>query len=178
MGNGSVAGALVLGSNGAIHPGRPNGSTGTFAVGGDATLGGGSFHWELSGSSSDRLEVGGTLDLSGASLYIKPLAGGVTEDVYILARYGSCSGSFARVYDLPQDYIDYAFNDGLSSNHLALVRSSQSAYLTWAGAKGLVIGTNVIHSRTPTTTAAPTSSNLPSTATRCPAPPMARYTSR
>ncbi|MEN8681500.1 MAG: hypothetical protein ABF391_15760, partial [Akkermansiaceae bacterium] len=48
---------------------------------------------------------------------------GLTEKAYVIAKYGSLSGQFVEVQALPAGYgIDYTYNDGTSSNNIALVR--------------------------------------------------------
>jgi len=133
-GNGLVVGAVSVNSGATVAPGT---SAGTLTVNSFFTLSaGGVYRCELDGANADRLVVGDGLFLSG-TLDIDVLGGGATEDVYIIATYGTLfSPSFAEVLDLPAGYeIDYAYN----GNQIALVLSP---YKSWAVANGLTEGVN------------------------------------
>lgn len=119
-GNNSFAGDLTINSGATISPGN---SAGTTVVSGDMDLTG-SYSCELDGTESDRLEVTGNLDLSGGSaLNLAEAGSGATEDTYIIATYGSLTGTFSTVtgiFTYPY-YIDYAYDDGISTNNIAVV---------------------------------------------------------
>jgi hypothetical protein len=89
---------------------------------------------EVDGVSNDRLEVGGTLGLASTSLTLLDLGGGFTESSYIIATYETRPAPFAQVSGLPDEYIiDYHFDDGSTSNNIALVKkSSLTAYEVWS----------------------------------------------
>ena len=119
----------ILGGNGTIThnvtgPGAvaPGQSIGTLTVSGNASPG--SLIIEVDGSSADRLDVVGTLDITDSNLSLLPLGGGVTAPV-VIARYGNLTGTFASFTNLPDGYgVDYAYNDGMSSNNIALVATA------------------------------------------------------
>lgn len=131
-GTGSVGGAITVASTATLDPGV---TTGTLTAAGNATLAG-TLAVQLNGSSADQLAVTGTLDISAATLAISPIGSGATQPVYIIAKYGTLSGTaFANVSGLPGGYaLNYAYNDGVSSNNIALVGPVTSTpYSTWAG---------------------------------------------
>ncbi len=133
-GDGSVKSVLVR-AEGTLAPGH---TVGTFTVNEGATFDpGGTLQIELDGSTSDKLNVVGNLNLGGSAvLDVLGIADGVTN--YIIASYGSLSGTFDSPL-LPAGYvIDYAFDDGLSSNNIALVIPEPSSLmLAAAGLTGL-----------------------------------------
>ena len=115
-GNGTIGGEIN--SNGVISPGT---SVGTLTVNNDVTLTR-KLLTEIDGANADFLDVSGALDISSAILDIDILSGGVTENVYLIASYGSLSGPFSSVSDLPVGYaIDYAFN----GNNIAIIETQQ-----------------------------------------------------
>lgn len=121
----TLSGAGSLGSAvtcaGTVAPGN---SPGTLTVAGNFNLTG-NYICELSGAANDRIDVGGTLTITNGAIdfdVLNPL----TEDYYILATYNSLSGSsFLSVTDLPVGYmLEYGFDDGNSSQNIALVSNS------------------------------------------------------
>ncbi len=105
-GSGSASVALVV--DGEIAPGN---SPGTLTVG-SLDLNG-SLAYEVDGAASDLLIVTSGLDITGASLDITDLGGGWTEGVYVIAQYGSLTGTFAGVTGLDSGYsIVYDHNGG------------------------------------------------------------------
>ncbi len=127
-GTGTVSGAVVVKAGGAIAPGA---STGTLSAGGNVTIQG-TYRCEIDGAAADRLVVAGTLDISGATLNCSVGTGGATQPFYLIATYGTLSGTqFATVSNLPSGYmVDYAFSSGGSSNHIALVNGA-GLYQQW-----------------------------------------------
>jgi len=131
-GTGSVGGAITVASTATLDPGV---TTGTLTATGNATVAG-TLAIQLNGSSADQLAVTGTLDISTATLAISPIGIGATQSAYIIAKYGTLSGAaFANVSGLPSGYtLNYAYNDGVSTNNIALVGPVTSTpYSTWAG---------------------------------------------
>src|SRR5687768_7363294 len=120
-GIGSIAGNLLVGGAGTMAPGA---SIESFGVGGNADIDG-SFVVEFDGAgagSIDLLEVTGLLDIAAATVDFNQLGGALDDASYRFASYGTLAGPFASVIDLPAGYtIDYAFNDGIDSNNIALV---------------------------------------------------------
>jgi hypothetical protein len=128
----TLAGGLNLA--GTLAPGFP---TGTFAVAGDVSLGG-ILAIELNGATHDRLEVAQSLDLSGATLAVATLPGGTSEVAYVIASYGSRSGVFETVTGLPAGYrLIYDYDDGNTSNNIAIVQATPTPYDLWVAASNL-----------------------------------------
>ena len=95
--NGSLAGAVTVQANGTLAPGA---SIGTLAV--PSAVINGKLAIELSGSSADRLNVTGNLDITNATL---ALTGTPTAPELIIASFGSLTGAnFATVTGLPSGY--------------------------------------------------------------------------
>ncbi|MCP5537366.1 MAG: sulfatase-like hydrolase/transferase [Akkermansiaceae bacterium] len=130
-GNGQV-GANITGA-GTIAPGE---SIGTLTAAGDVALG--KLQVELDATSADQLLVSGTLDLTNGTLDLIDLGGGFTESPVVIASYGQLTGVFAAINGLPATHkIDYAFDDGSGSNHIAIV--PLTAFESWmqhAGVSG------------------------------------------
>jgi autotransporter-associated beta strand protein len=125
-GSGSIAGPLVVPSGSSIAPGT---AAGTFTAGDSATIGG-TYVCEIDGAAGDRLAVSGALTISpGAVLDFNELSA-PTAPVYVIASYGSLSGTFT-VQDLPAGYsLDYAYNNGLNTKNIALVQDS-TPFSSW-----------------------------------------------
>ena len=132
-GTGSLVSPLIVSAGAAIAPGA---STGTFTSGA-ATLAG-TYVCEIDGLTADKLVVNGTLNVSAATLDLDVLAGGATEPAYVIASYtGSTPAPFLSIVDpIPGYSLVYNYNDGISSNNIALVKSA-SPYNTWASSFGL-----------------------------------------
>ena len=116
-GSGSTAGNVTVQASGVIAPGN---STGTFTISGNLTNAG-IYHCEVSSTNADKLVVATNLDLTGSTLAIDVL-GGLATNHYVIASYGTLTGTFAAVSNLPTGLIlDYAYFNGVSSNNIALV---------------------------------------------------------
>jgi autotransporter-associated beta strand protein len=84
----------------------------------------------------DLLNVAGGLDITNATLDFSGLGGALDDSALIFAKYGTLTGTqFASVTGLlPLNYaIDYAYNDGASSNNIALVQVPEPCSLGLAG---------------------------------------------
>ncbi len=135
---GTVGGVTTLAGGldvaGTLAPGFP---TGTFAVAGDVSLGG-ILAIDLNGATHDRLEVAQSLDLSGATLAVVTLPGGTSEVAYVIASYGSRSGVFETVSGIPAGYrLIYDYDDGNTSNNIAIVQATPTPYDLWVAASNL-----------------------------------------
>ena len=117
----------------AVDPGgvvAPGNSIGTLTAASVALAG--TYQCEVGGDASDQLVVSGLLTLTGAIDF--DVTASLTESAYILCRYGSLSGVFSSAIDLPAGYhIDYAFDDGIGSNHIALVAFPPELSISAAG---------------------------------------------
>ncbi len=105
---------------------------GVLTVTGNTTLAG-TYEFEISDTDSDRLQVAGTLNVSAATLNVTTLPAGATQPAYVLATYsGAAPAPFAAVTNLPAGYtVNYAYNDGFSSNNVAIVSSGTTPYSSW-----------------------------------------------
>ncbi|MEP4077366.1 beta strand repeat-containing protein [Haloferula sp.] len=131
-GNGTVAGPLVVSSGGKIAPGA---SIGTFSAGGNTTIDG-VYHCEVSSGSADKLVVGGALEINLGAILDFDLLANPTTPAYVIATYGSLNGFFI-LQNLPEGFfVDYAYDDGVSSNNIALVLE-ETPYNVWAAGFGL-----------------------------------------
>ncbi|QNN21671.1 hypothetical protein HED60_05105 [Planctomycetales bacterium ZRK34] len=129
--NWTVQSGTTLGGNGdIIAPTVVVNAGGTLAAGnsidqlditGDLDLNG-DLLVEVLGANIDRIDVSGLLDLSAATDSLT-ISGTLTEAVYVIASYGSSSSNFAfdTLTNLQGYSIDYAYDDGNGSNHIALL---------------------------------------------------------
>lgn len=131
-GSGTLGGNLT--SAGRIAPGGVG--TGTLAAA-RATISG-TLAVRLDGGASDKLMVNGDLDLTGSTLDLSVLGGGVTAATYVIGEYtGTLTGTFASV---PAGYtVNYA--GGVTGKQIVLGTQVSAAYGDWATANGLD-GTN------------------------------------
>jgi fibronectin-binding autotransporter adhesin len=83
---------------------------------------------------NDLLIASGTLNITNATLQTE-ITGSATQTAYILARYATLTGTFATT-NLPAGYeLVYDYNDGQSSNNIALVAAGATdPYLAWLDA--------------------------------------------
>ena len=127
-GSGSITGALQVNAAASVNPGD---STGTFAAG-NTTISG-TYVCEIDGALADRLDVTGSLTLSGATVNFDAVTA-PSQAVYIIATYTSLTGTFSEV-DVPAGYtVDYNY---LGGNQIALVGGSATPYDAWAATFGL-----------------------------------------
>lgn len=92
----------------------------------------------------DFLNVVGALDITNATLELSSLGDPLDDGVVVLAKYGALTGiQFASVTGtLPAGYtIDYAYNDGVSSNNIALVQVPEPCSLSLIA--GALLGLSV-----------------------------------
>lgn len=138
-GNGTVGGAVTVGAGGFLAPGETIGTLTTAS----ATLEG-ALLTEYNGAGAvqlDKLQVNGDLTLGAASqLVLQPLGAFPATGSHVIATYtGTLTGTFATITGLPAGFtVNYAYNDGLGSNNIAIVPATGGqAYNTWAAAYGL-----------------------------------------
>ncbi len=100
-GTGTVGGALTVQSGGTLAPGSDGVGTltsGSAAINGHLAV-------QFNGSTADRLTVTGNLDITNCTLDLSVLSGGLTQLQYVIASYGSLTGSqFAAVTGVPNGY--------------------------------------------------------------------------
>ena len=139
-GSGSVPGAVTAG--GTLAPGGAAATTGTLTLG--TTTLTGTYACQPNGASCDLLAVSGNLTLTGATLAVSPLAGGATQNSYVIATYtGTRTGTFATVTGLPAGYaVDYT-----TANQIKLVVAA-TGYASWIAGFGLT-GTNALANADP-----------------------------
>jgi autotransporter-associated beta strand protein len=133
----SVASGATLGGGGTIG-GSVSGSAGSFLAPGNSNIGilttsgpatvSGTLEIEINATDSDRLAVGGSLTLSGATLDVSELAA-AGQPAYIIASYGLLTGTFGSVVGIPSGYgLDYNY---LGNNQIALVAGAASPFGSW-----------------------------------------------
>lgn len=135
-GTGSLASSLLVTAGATLAPGSAG--IGTFTVGGSTTTIAGLLAIEVDAGgsgSADRLDATGLLDLSTGTSAVDFTAIGTLDDpAYVIANYGSISGTFATVTNLPTGYtLDYSY---LGSS-VALVPVPEPGTLAVLGAAGL-----------------------------------------
>ncbi|RYD21047.1 MAG: hypothetical protein EOP88_12830, partial [Verrucomicrobiaceae bacterium] len=126
-GNGSVAGPLAVPAGGTLAPGN---SVGTFTAG--AAILGGSYACEIDGANADKLVVNGALVINpGAVLNFSTLSA-PTAPALVIASYTSLTGIFSS-QNIPSGYqVVYQYDNGITSNNIALVSLPVSPYAQWA----------------------------------------------
>ncbi len=127
-GVGFIDGAVTVATGASIAPGDP---TGILEVDDNVSFAAGSnFAVTINDANpvpAGELDVNGTLNLANANL---TLTGTPTLATYIIASYGTLSGTFASVPTLPAGYsIDYNFG---GNNQIAIKRA-QTPFETWIG---------------------------------------------
>ncbi|WP_367873494.1 beta strand repeat-containing protein [Luteolibacter sp. Populi] len=129
-GTGTVGGSVTAAAGSTIAPGTGIGTLATVA----AVILDGSLAIELDSTTSDRLSVGGSLDIDGAALNVS-LLGAATQPAYIIASYGVLSGSFGSTSGIPSGYVlNYNYN---GASQIALVPGTD-AYAGYETANGIV----------------------------------------
>jgi len=133
-GTGTIGGAITVNSSGTLAPGA---SIGTLTASSSVTfVAGSSFAVELNAVTSDRVNVTGNLNITGATLDLTSLVTPAAP-VYVLASYGSLTGTaFSTVNGLPSGYeLQLGYNGG---TQIALVQTGPvTPYSAWASSKGL-----------------------------------------
>lgn len=127
--------ATSTGSGGAnVAPGNP---TGVFTAASANLSGGGNLRITIddsAGPSHSLLRVTGNLNITGTDLHV---TGTPTAASYVIATYGSLTGTFATAA-VPEQYrLVYGYDSGHGQPSLALVRENADAYPSWAASYGL-----------------------------------------
>jgi fibronectin-binding autotransporter adhesin len=134
-GNGIIGGSVTVA--GTLTPGP---AIGALQVNGAISFSAGSILTldinEAAAGINDSLVALGALNIDGAVLQVAELSS-LTKPAYIIARYGSLAGTTKKfaTAGLPAGYkLNYAYNDGVSSNNIALVLDSgASPFEAWMG---------------------------------------------
>ena len=124
-GTGSVPGTVTVAAAAALSPGS-NGA-GTFTAG--TTTVSGAFTAEINAGTSGKLVTTGPLNISAATLNVTEL-NPHTARTYVIATYSGATPAPFAVVNAPGFTINYAYNDGVSSNNIALT-STASEYQLW-----------------------------------------------
>ena len=126
QGSGTITNGVTVA--GTLAPGN---SIGTLAVGAAAFTTGGVLAVEADGTgsgSADRLSVGGNLNLANAALNLTILSA-LNDPAHVIASYGTLTGTFASVVNLPAGYgVVYNYN---SLHQIALVQTGWIDYSGW-----------------------------------------------
>lgn len=139
-GAGTLAGKVICDPGSTLAPGA---SAGTLAIGGDAIVDG-KYAVEIDGATADRIDVAGALDISQTQVEFSVLAGGANQPVYVIAQYGTLTGTaFSSVTGLPAGY-SLVYNYGPNTNQIALVNGSLDPYQTWAATTYGLSGANAL----------------------------------
>jgi autotransporter-associated beta strand protein len=121
----------------------PGTSTGTMTAASASLNTGGVLEIEIDDTATpkcDKLAITGALNVTSATLNLLPI-GTPTAPVYVIASYGTLTGTFGTVTGKPSNYdLVYNYNDGVSSNNIALVQNDP--YLGWLAGYGALTGAN------------------------------------
>jgi autotransporter-associated beta strand protein len=127
--------ATSTGSGGAnVAPGNP---TGVFTAASANLSGGGNLRITIDDDATapcSQLRVAGNLNITGTDLHV---TGTPTAAVYVIATYGSLTGTFAATAVPDQYRLVYGYDSGNGQPSLALVRENADAYPSWADSYGL-----------------------------------------
>lgn len=118
-GDGLIAANVVVNSGGVLAPGD---SIGQLSVDGNLNLGG-TLEIEVSGALADSINITGLLDLSQLTDGLTAV-GTLSQPVYVIASYGSLSGTFDTLSDLQGYGLDYHY---MGQNQIALVATAVPA---------------------------------------------------
>jgi len=132
---GTITGNVVVGSGGVIAPGFLDYvAIGSLAIGGNLDLsqqGGGRIDIDVLRGTIDTIDVGGTLNTTGATLRFD-FGSPVYPWEFVFATYGTLVGTFATVEGLPAGWsVDYRYQ-GL--NQIALVPEPSTLAMAGLGA--------------------------------------------
>lgn len=144
-GTGTIPGAVT--AAGTVAPGAGGIGTLTLGSAGKTTTINGTLAVEFDGSApqaTDKLTVVDSLTLGAASvLDCTAVGGALTGPAYLIASYGgTLTGAFATV-NKPAGYdLTYSYNDGTSSNNIALVKVAVNPYDAWLAGYPALTGGN------------------------------------
>jgi len=136
---GTITGNVLVGSGGVIAPGYLDyAAIGSLAIGGNLDLsqqGGGRIDIDVLQGTIDTIDVGDTLNTTGATLRFD-FGSPVFPWEFVFATYGTLVGTFATVEGLPAGWsIDYRYQ-GL--NQIALVPEPSTLAMAGLGAVAML----------------------------------------
>ncbi|MEI8368834.1 MAG: hypothetical protein WCJ31_10425 [Planctomycetia bacterium] len=138
---GTITGDVSIRLGGAIAPGDlTDGTIGLLAIGGNLDLsqqGGGRLDIDFLGADADRVTVGGILNTTNATLHID-VGVGIVPGTYVIANYGTLTGTFATIEGLPAAWsIDYNY---LGLNEIVVTAVPEIDPGSFASALALAVG--------------------------------------
>lgn len=103
--------------------------SGELTATGNVTLAG-IYSCDVEGAGSDKITVGGNLNLSGSTLDVNLVGAGATQSPYVIASYtGTLTGTFGTVLDLPSGY---TVNYNAAARQVELVSGgAPTGYAAW-----------------------------------------------
>lgn len=134
----STAAVTATAAGARVSPGNPTGTltaaSANLTTGGILAIG----IDDASTPKSGKIVTTGVLNLTNATLQVAA-TGAAAEPVYVIASYGSLTGTFATT-TIPAGYeLVYGYNDGNSSNNIALVRTVDP-YTAWIDGYPVITG--------------------------------------
>ena len=134
-GTGTIGGAVTIDSGAFLAPGASIESLGVASADINGSL---VIEYDGTGAGTiDLLAVTGLLDIAGSTVDFNLLGTAFDDPYYIFATYGSLTGTFGTVTDKPAGYeIQYAYNNGITSNNIALVAVPESNIAALLGGFG------------------------------------------
>lgn len=121
-GNGTAGAITASGATAPVDPGFPD--IGTLSAAGNVVFNNPSLLAirldDSAGQRVDRLAGQANLNIANATLAIS-VTGTPTRNAYVLASYGTLTGTFASISGVPAGYtLNYAFNDGTGPHTIAV----------------------------------------------------------
>jgi fibronectin-binding autotransporter adhesin len=134
----STAAVTATAAAARISPGYP---VGTLTAASANLSTGGILDIDINGASNDKIVTTGVLNITSTRLNITST--GVLPAVIVIATHGTRTGTFATTTGIPAGYeLVYDYNDGVSSNHIALVGPATDPYLAWLNSFPAITGPN------------------------------------
>lgn len=134
----STAAVTATAAAARVSPGHP---VGTLTAASANLSTGGILAIEINGASNDKIVTTGVLNITSTRLNITST--GVLPAVIVIATHGSRTFATTTTTGIPAGYeLVYDYNDGVSSNHIALVGSATDPYLAWLNSFPAITGPN------------------------------------
>ncbi len=130
VGGDGTLGAVTVSSGASISAGNSIGALGAASAVINGTM---LVEYDGDGAGTiDLLSVAGILDITNATVDFSQFGAAADDGAYIFASYGTLvGGAFSSVFNLPSGgyYIDYAYDNGITTNNIALVVPEPAAAL-------------------------------------------------